>query len=215
MKVQLKNICEQIRIIFHYYHHWKFAKADLALALTYLFDNPFKLSKRFLINKGEKEIYAYGETPLTTLDEIVKYCHIQSTDIVFELGCGRGLTCFWLSTILGCQVVGVDYLPEFMMRAQRIQRKLKINNLQFRLEDMTETNLQTATVIYLYGTCLDDATIQKMIQKFSTLPSGTKIITISYTLLDYCDSRAPFELMKHFEAPFTWGKTDVYLHIVK
>lgn len=213
--IQLKNAWEQIKVCARYYYHWDFAKADACLFLTYLFDNPYKLSKRFLTRRGEKEIYAYGETPLSSLEEIAKICKIKSQDKVFELGCGRGATCFWLSTILKCSVVGIDYLPEFIQRAKRIQQKLKIKNLEFRLGDIADADLSGATVIYLYGTCLDESMIQTLIQKFKKLPAGTKIITVSYPLSDYIKGESPFEIMNQFEVSFTWGTADVFLQLVK
>ena len=213
--VQVKNFWEHLKVCLKYYSNYQFAKADICLMMTYLFDNPFKLSKRFLTNRGEKEVYAYGETPLSTLDEIVRLCKVQAKDVVFELGCGRGATCFWLNTIIGCRVVGIDYLPAFIQRADRIRKKLHMDKLEFRLDDIVDTDLTGATVVYLYGTCLDEAVIKKLIQKFSKLPPGTKIITISYPLADFCEGKNPFELMKRFEAPFTWGQADVYLQLVK
>jgi SAM-dependent methyltransferase len=180
----------------------------------YLFDNPFSISKRFLRKRGESDIYAYGETPLTTLDTILQECQVTAKDTVFELGCGRGRTCFWIHQILGAKVIGIEYIPDFIERARRIQKKLKIEGVEFRLEDMLTSDFSGGTVFYLYGSCLDDATIKKLIAKFSKLPAGTKIITVSFSLNDYAPP-GTFEVMKCFPAHFTWGLGDVYLQMKK
>jgi SAM-dependent methyltransferase len=212
--VFIKNTIEFFKVAFRYYRSFSFLKADLALRLTYLFNNPYKISKRFLMKKGEDEIYAYGETPLTSLEMIAKECGLTSKDCVFELGCGRGRTCFWLHSFVGCSVVGIEYIPEFVERANQVKDRLAIPNVEFRLEDMAKADLSGATVCYLYGTCLDEKTINTLIRHFSRLPAGTKIITVSYPLSDYADTDA-FEVMKRFTVPYTWGNADVFLQVIK
>lgn len=213
-KVQIKNTKEFFVIVFKYYNNLSFLKADLSLRLMYLFHNPYTISKRFLMKRGENEVYAYGETPLTTLETISQECKIGPKDTVFELGCGRGRTCFWLNSFTKCKVVGIEYIPEFVDRAKRIKNKLEIDGVEFRQEDFCKADYSKATICYLYGTCLDEQSILTLIKKFSTLPIGTKIITVSYPLSDYTtDTR--FEVMKRFIGKFTWGETDIYLQVIK
>jgi hypothetical protein len=210
LKVKAINLVEYGRVVIHYYPHAHFAKIDTALLLSYLFSNPFHISKRFLIEKGEREVYTYGETPLTTMDLIARQCDITSQDVVFELGCGRGRTCFWLNQILGCSAVGIDYVPAFIEKAQKIKDRFQVQRVSFRLEDLFQANLKGATVIYLYGTCFSAAYIDLLIERLSKLPEGTKIITASYALTEF-QPGAPFRIIKQFSVPFTWGETDVYL----
>lgn len=213
LKITFYQFCEYLEVIAKYYTCLSFFKVDAYLLFSYIFDNPFKVSKRFLKNKGEADIYAYGETPLTTLEVIAKRCGILSRDLVFELGCGRGRTCFWLNQLIGCQVVGVDYVPEFIQRADKVKKKFKITGVEFVLEDFMKADLTGATMIYLYGTCLPDKLILQLISKFRLLPKGTKIITVSYALSDYVPQTF-FKVINSFKASFTWGEGDVYFHIV-
>jgi len=211
--VKKRNFVDYLKTVAHYYSNLTFMKADLLLLSHYLFKSPYKISKEFLQKRREEEVYAYGETPLTTLDLISKECQINKRDTVFELGCGRGRSCFWLNTILGCKVVGLEYIPEFVEIAEKVKTTCGLENLTFRCENFLETNFEGATVIYLYGTCLEDDFIKKLSAKFAKLPAGTKIITVSYPLSDYADN-SHFTLMKRFSAPFTWGEADVYLHLL-
>lgn len=203
--VSIKNLIEELKIVTLYYGNYRFLRADLALHRSYFFKNPFRISKQFLKNRGEREIYAYGETPLTTLDLIARRCGITDRDRVIELGCGRGRTCFWLNLILHCQVKGVDFIPEFIEKAEKIKEKLKLEGIEFQCLDIVDVDLQWATVLYLYGTCLEDETIRELIRK---IPAGIKVITVSYPLSDYSPH---FKLLDTFTAPFTWGSTEVYL----
>jgi SAM-dependent methyltransferase len=203
---------EYLKVIKLYYNKMMFLKIDFYLLLLYFFKNPFKISKHFLSQKGEKEIYTYGETPLTTLDLIANRCHICAQDTVYELGCGRGRSCFWLNQFIGCCVVGIDYVPQFIRLANKVKEKFKLHGVEFRLEDFIYADFSQASVIYLYGTCLPDHLILKMIEKFTMLPKGTKIITVSYSLNDYTSENS-FKIVDTFQAKFTWGEAEVFLHI--
>ncbi|MFI0435560.1 MAG: SAM-dependent methyltransferase [Parachlamydiaceae bacterium] len=212
LKVKLINLTDYLRVIIRYYPNRRFAKIDSALLYSYLFVNPYRESKRYLVKKGEDEIHTYGETPLTTLELIAGKCEIQSTDVVFELGCGRGRTCFWLHEFIGCSVIGVDYVPIFIQKGYAIKTRFHLQNVHFRLQDLIQVNFSEATVIYLYGTCLSPPYICLLIDRLSRLPRGTKIITVSYSLKEF-QPKAPFRIMKRFPARFTWGEAEVYYQI--
>lgn len=163
--------------------------------------------------KGEEEIYAYGETPLTTLATIAEAAQLKKEDKVFELGCGRGRGCFWLENFIGCQVVGIDFVPTFIKKADEVRHRFNLSKIAFRCEDLAVSDLAGATAVYLYGTCYEDAFIQMLIGKFAKLPSGTKIITVSYPLSDY--TKLPlFTVTKQFTAPFTWGEAEVFVNVL-
>jgi SAM-dependent methyltransferase len=212
LKVRLSNFVEYLRVVFKYYPRGAFFKIDTALLLSYLWTNPFRISKRFSLARGEPEIYTYGETPLTTLEKIAKECQLSAQDVVFELGCGRGRTCFWLNQFIDCRVVGIDYVPTFIVKAQKVKKRFHVQGVSFRLEDLFQADLKGATVIYLYGTCYSDAQINQLIVRFNHLPVGSKIITVSYALTDF-QSECPFKVVKVFSAPFTWGTADIYLQV--
>lgn len=210
--VKKRNFVEFLKVIWRYYSNPIFRKADLSLLFLYLFHNPFAISRKFLKKHDAKDIYAYGETPLTTLDQIARECELNRDDVVYELGCGRGRTCFWLHAFIGCGVVGVDFVPEFIERGIRVKTKYHLDKMQFLLGEMLNVDYSDATVIYLYGTCLEDHEIEHLIQKFGRLAKGTKVITVSYSLIEY-QKKPVFRLLKQFSANYTWGTADVYLQI--
>jgi hypothetical protein len=81
--------------------------------------------------------------------------------------------------------------------------------LCFSCADFLTADLSQATVIYLYGTCLKDTTIDALADRFSTLSKEVKIITVSFPLSDYSSS---FVTRQSFIASFPWGKGEVYLN---
>ena len=197
------------RVVLTYYRKLPFLLNDLCLAAHYVVRNPHQVSKAFMKERGEKNVYTYGETPLTTLDKIARRCRILSHDVVYELGCGSGRTIFWLSHFVKCRAIGVDYQPTFIRRAERVKNWLGIGRAQFILGDMLAQDYRQATVLYLYGTCLDDATIHKLIERLNVLKKGTRVISVSYPLTDYSSS---YRVIDTFSARFPWGKAEVYLN---
>lgn len=207
--VRCKRLAEYLESVYRYYGNAEFRKVDLALVANYLFDNPYAEARRFALLQGDENIYTYGETPLTTLETIVNKCGITASDVVFELGCGRGRSCFWLHSFIKCGVVGIEYNPRFCGKAQSIVRKFSMLNLDFRCEDFLTSDFTGATVIYLYGSCLSDHFLFELTDKLKVLPVGSKLITVSYPLTDYTYEPL-FELIEAFEVPFTWGRASVY-----
>lgn len=211
----LYGFIDFIQVAFFYYSkNFQFMKADLFLRTLYLFDSPYSISKRFLVEKKVYNPYTYGETLLSTMDLIAETCEIEAQDHVYELGCGIGRTCFWLHFFIGCKVTGIDYIEQFINRADKIKTSLKLDRINFIRENYLEVDLRDATVIYLYGTTLEKVEIQQLIEKFKTLEPGTKIITVSYALSDYC-SPDFFELMKCFSVKYPWGSAEIYMQIKK
>jgi len=214
IKQRFISLYDFTKVATKYYPNLPFMKADFSLLLMYLVDSPYIISRRFLQEKGENNIHAYGETPLSSMHQIADICNITKNDHIYELGCGRGRTCFWLKYFIGCRVTGIDFVDKFIERANRIKNKSQIDGLSFLKEDFMNINLSDATVIYLYGTSLEDDSIKQLISKFEALSSGTKIITVSYPLKDYTLDDS-FELMQRFNITFPWGDTDVYLQTKK
>ncbi len=203
LKVVFFNLKEFFLALFRYP---EFLKIDLALYFSYFFKSPFAISKEFLQKRNAEEIYSYGQTPLSTLDKIARECRLTSADVVYDLGCGNGRGAFWLATMVGCTVHGIEIIPQFVEKALKIKRRTNCKNAFFSLQDMVSANLSEATFIYFY--LFDEEVTAKMIEKFSELEMGTKIVTISEPL------PAPFKLLSQFEGRFPWGKTELYLHSI-
>jgi len=206
--VQCRGLIEFIQVLFRYYSNFEYFKQDVSLLKEYFLISPY------YIHQSYSNDYTYGETPLTTLEYIASNCKIESTDKVFEIGCGRGRSCFWLHHFLNCQVVGIDLIPEFIEKALSVKNRYAIQGLDFRKEDMLETDYSGATVIYCYGSTFSPPLIKRLGQKLKELPSSTKIISISYPLNDFIPNENPFETIKRFPAQFVWGVADVYIQVI-
>lgn len=205
-------LCEERKVRQLYYQKSKFRLIDEALKKSYRGKNPYRISKKFLIEMGKNQIHCYGETPLTTLELILRECAISASDYVYELGGGRGRTAFFLHAYWGCKVRVFEWIESFVRNAQKIAQEFSCEGILFSHSDYFFADLKEATIIYLYGTCLSEEEIQKLLPALSIVGKGTKIITVSFALQQYSDD---FCILKQFQGSYPWGMADIYLNTRK
>ena len=211
--VKKRNFIEAMRVLWRYDRRPAFALTHILFTLQYLFINPYTIARRHLRTNGDDDTCAYGETPLTSFHTLATECEITEDDTLIELGCGRGLGMFWLNTFIGCHVIGVDVVPLFIMKGKHITRLLNNKEVAFCNDSFLNTDYSGVTTVYFYGTGFDEKIIESLISTLATLPTGTKIITVSYPLTDYTDNPI-FTTIKSFPITFAWGQTDAYLTII-
>ncbi|MCB1107714.1 MAG: methyltransferase domain-containing protein [Chlamydiia bacterium] len=192
-----------------YYTDRAFEKIDKDLLTAYIFKNPYTISKNYSKKHREREIHTYGETPLMVYEKIAKEVDLKPSDTFLELGSGRGRGAFFLHHFYKCQVIGIERIPQFVKLSKHLAQKHHLEKTSFICANMLDANIPPATVIYLYGTCLEDQDIHLLVDRFKTFPKKTKILTISYPLTDY-DEKA-FHIEKSFTVSFPWGETEAYL----
>jgi hypothetical protein len=186
---------ERIETVQKYYKSPKFALIDLSFAFFSFFVNPYRTCRKFLQKKGMQEIYAYGETPYSTYEKIVRECGIGPEDTWLELGAGRGKGCFWLAHFVQCKVIGVEWIFQFVLFAKIIRAIFRVKSVSFWQKNIETMDLQEASVIYLYGLWPD-----------LELKKGVKVISIS----------EPFpncKVIKSFWIRYPWGRTRAFLQI--
>lgn len=214
LRAQWRTLVEFIRVVRRYYPNRQFRRLDWALALPYLFRGPYRISKNFLKAQGADDIHVYGETPLTTLDQIARAAQLSADDVLYDLGCGPGRTSIWLHHFIGCRVIGVEIIPLFVKRAQRLIERYQLDNIEFRQADIKDIDYTDATTVYLYGTCFDADFLEPLINRLRKAKAGAKIITVSYELNEF--TPAPyFTLIKQFPARYTWGEAQVFIQILE
>jgi cyclopropane fatty-acyl-phospholipid synthase-like methyltransferase len=139
-----------------FYKNHTFAQIDTLLKKIQVVFSVFYFQK-ISQEKGDSDIHKHGETPITTIDAIAKRVGLTKNDHLFELGSGRCRAAFFLAAEYGCKASAIDMVPDFCLKQLRISLSdLKEINTTFTLGDITSMNLSSATVIYLYGTCLED-----------------------------------------------------------
>ncbi len=209
LKVIFQNWLWERGVKKKYYVNKEFSSQDKALASQYHAINPYFISKVFMQKRGEKECHVYGETPLYLYEKIANRWNLKEKDSFVELGCGRGRGLFFLSRFYGCQCIGLEWIPEFVEKAQRVIAECNIARVSIYLEDFLTSNHINGDFIYLYGCLMEDEEILKLCDKLATGSKSSKIITVSFSLQEY-DKR--FIMQDQFEARFPWGIGTVFLN---
>jgi len=207
-EIKIRLMKEQIKVIKRYYRNRQFFQTDLFLFLLYLFSNPYRICRKFLQKKGVKNIYSYGETPLTTLEKIVQSFDIQPTNKWLDLGSGRGRGCFWISEFWECQARGIEWVPVFISKASWIAKHVSSKRVVFQNSSLQEADFSWPDVVYLSGTCMSLEEIEALFIPMQSLSKGAKVITISEPL-----NHPSYKLIKSIPVHFIWGRTQAYLHI--
>jgi ubiquinone/menaquinone biosynthesis C-methylase UbiE len=69
-------------------------------------------------------------------ETLVKFCHIDQSKYVLDVGCGVGVTPCFIARRFGCRLVGVDISPKMVERSRERARKEKVADLvEFRVAD--------------------------------------------------------------------------------
>ena len=213
IKVRFLECWEWLRVIWRYSRFSGFLPSYLLLFSSYLWSGPYSISRRYLKWQGAEDVYAYGETPLTTLDRIASRVGLKAGDHVFELGAGSGYTSLWLHHVPGCRVTAVEIVPGFSRRLGAVVKWRKLAGVEVRAESYLDTPLVGgADCVYLYASNLDDSSIEVLVKHLARLEEGVKVVTISYSLTDY-DTAGTFKQTDQFKASFPWGKADVFVQV--
>lgn len=206
----LFTLCEERKVRSLFYHHPLVKTIDLAFKKAYQGKNPYTLSRRFLLGKNSKDPDIYGETPLTTLYQLLTACGITKDDHFVDLGAGRGRGVLFASAFFGCKATGIEWIPVFSLQAERLATLLPHHPPRFYTQSLLSFPLHNETILYFYSLCLEEKTLLAMIQKFLLMPSNPKIVTISFPLSDYSPS---FTTLTSLPVIFSWGKTQAYINV--
>lgn len=207
--VKLWLLIEEWKIRRYFYSDRSFAIADKAFKEAYKGLNPYRICREFLESQGVVDSHAYGETPLTTLKQIVTAFGIHEGERILELGSGTGRCALFFNTYVGCLVTAIEWVPAFNIIGKKLVQTLGLKGITFTQKDMREVSFEQFDYIYLFGTCLSDASIESLVKKFIKLPHAIKIITVSFSLKEYSDQ---FIVEKTIQGKFPWGKTEIYLN---
>ncbi len=208
VRVRLHGVVELYQVLKRYGRFSRFMLPWCWLRSCYLLDSPYRCSRRYALGRADCSALLYGETPLTTLDVIMRTAGVTADDHVFELGGGSGYTSVWLQGVLGCRVTAVELVPVFCWRLLRTVKRFGLNAVSVRCESFLLTDFEGATVIFLYGSTLDENSIHKLAEKIVASGSVT-VISVSFSLADYMPEGA-YRKRYRKKLAFDWGEADVF-----
>lgn len=123
----------------------------------------------------------YVPTPQEVVDRMLKIANVKKGDVLYDLGSGDGRIPITAAQKYGVRAVGVDINPERVGEANQNAKKAGVTNrVQFRQQDLFQTNLGEATVVTLY--LLPDINVKLRPQLLKQLKPGTRIVSHDFDM---------------------------------
>jgi len=88
-----------------------------------------------------------ASTPQAVVDVMLAVLDLNSTDVVYDLGCGDGRFLGTAVKTYGCKAVGIEIKPDVAAYAKRLQTDPRVLVIQ---GDATHYSLEKATAVTLY-----------------------------------------------------------------
>lgn len=157
------------------------------------------------------EDFRFGETPYRTGLELVKMAKITDKDVLYDLGAGRGKMAFLSALASGGRAVGLEMLASYVIIGNRMVRNLRLEGrLEFRHCDFLEADLGEATVLFTAASSWSTTTRELLLDRADELAAGTRWISVGWEL-----RHRKLELTAVKELPFSWGRDNAWLYVVK
>lgn len=132
-----------------------------------------------------QDIWELGSSPRTIMNLIEKHIPVSQDTKVLDLACGKGAVSIQIAQVIGCQVKGLDIIPEFIDYAKGKAQDYQVeNHCKFFVRDIHDTvYVETDNDIVILGAAGDifgdpEDTILKL--KRTIKPGGHIIIDDSY-----------------------------------
>ena len=117
------------------------------------------------------------QLPDNAFREIFQFVGLDKDDIFYHLGCGNGKGISISLEEFGVKkVVGIDVDKEKIDLATKILKEKKLSGYTLQCQDIKQADLSDATVILFWFA--DQQVIGNMMDKFSSLKKGCRIVTI-------------------------------------
>jgi len=144
------------------------------------------------------------QLPEQSFREIFNFVNLNRNDTFFHLGCGTGKGIeIALNEFHVKKAVGIDNDKPKIGLAKKILDEKNCTNFNLICQDVVDSDISDATVILFWFT--DSEIIEKMMQKFSKLKKGCKIITIWGPLPDTLPNKVEFPYILN-QVPFRKSK---------
>ncbi len=150
-----------------------------------------------------KNNFFFGEVPYRVAEEIADILNIGPGDVIYDLGCGRGKLLFFMNLNRKPRhCIGYDLIPTYIRTAQKIIKRLNLNNISFFQKDILEVDLLAASVVLLHGSTFSGRIHREIHEKISHLRPGSRFMSVS---VEYHHPR--LELFETREFLMGWGRT--------
>jgi precorrin-6B methylase 2 len=125
----------------------------------------------------------YVPTPQNVVDRMLQVANVTKNDVVYDLGSGDGRIVVTAAQRYGARGIGIDINPTRIQEANaNAQRAGVTDRVQFRQQDLFQTDLNEATVVTLY---LLPSVNEELRPKLLRLRPGTRIVSHAFDMGDW------------------------------
>lgn len=126
----------------------------------------------------------YVPTPTSVVDEMLRVAKVSASDRLYDLGSGDGRIVITAAQQYGAQGVGVDVNPELIQQARENANQAGVENrVEFRQQDLFQTDLSQATVVTLY--LLPEVNLRLRPKLLRELQPGTRVVSHAFDMGDW------------------------------
>ncbi|MCU0549445.1 MAG: class I SAM-dependent methyltransferase [Leptolyngbya sp. Prado105] len=131
----------------------------------------------------------YVPTPQAVVDRMLQIANVSSNDVVYDLGSGDGrIPITAVRQYKAQRAVGVDINPQQVREAnQNAQQANVTDRVEFRQQDLFETDLRNASVVTLY--LLPEVNLKLRPKLLRELRPGTRIVSHAFDMGDWQPER--------------------------
>lgn len=127
---------------------------------------------------------AFIPTPERAIDALLDLAQVTASDVVYDLGCGEGQILITAAQRVRSHGVGIDIDSVRIDQAQANAKQAGVSDLlQFRHEDLFESQFEAATVVILY--LLPHLNLKLRPALFHQLKPGTRLVSIDFDMGDW------------------------------
>lgn len=137
----------------------------------------------------------YIPTPQAVVKAMLTLAGVTSDDILYDLGSGDGRVAIAAAEQFGTRGVGIDIDPERIREANENARQKQVSDrVEFREQDLFESNFSEATVVILY--LLPSLNLRLRPELFRQLEPGTRVVSHDFDMGDWKPDR-----VMHIQTP--------------
>jgi 2-polyprenyl-3-methyl-5-hydroxy-6-metoxy-1,4-benzoquinol methylase len=126
----------------------------------------------------------YVPTPTAVVNAMLSLGNVKKNDVLYDLGSGDGRIAITAAQKFGTRGTGIDIDPQRIQEANQNAQKAGVTNLvQFRQQDLFQTDFSKATVVTLY--LLPEINLKLRPRLLSQLKPGTRIVSHAFDMGDW------------------------------
>jgi hypothetical protein len=123
-------------------------------------------------------------TPQLVVDKMLELAKVQKTDFLIDLGSGDGRIPVTAAQRFGVKALGVDINPQRIKEANERAQAAGVTNLvEFRQEDLFQTDISKADVLTMY--LLPSVNLKLKPKILSDMKPGSRVVSHAFNMGDW------------------------------